>query len=251
MSIFLAGMQSLTRFINVNKNNLPPFGVVEMKNGGDVTGVYDWNLFEGTDPDSDYVIYVIDDVSLVSGMDAAKPMYAQFKTAYGEFALKDVAVITGNKFKSAMCDSDDCCDPEGVAVELFADDYAQYYWIDKINLFDSWVEQWFEGYFDPNLLDNLDVRDAVLCWLESTNSWFAVTDKCTPINDTNPVQITIRAIANLLTKDDYTLDNFIQDTDNIDYSLADLVKRSPNKEYIVKGLHNSFSAHSYMELLNR
>lgn len=251
MSVFLAGMHSLTQFINVNKNNIPYFGVVEMKDGGFVTGVYDWNLFEGTDPDYDYVLYVIDDVSLVNGMEKAKSMHAEFRTAYTEFELKDVAVITGNTFKSAMCDSDECCDPNGVVVELSPDDYTHFYWVDKINLFDSWVEQWFEGYFDPNLLDNLDVRDAVLCWLESTNSWFAVTDKCTPINDTNPVQITIRAIANLLTKDDYTLDNFKQDTSNIDYSLADLVNKSPDKQYIVTGLHEAFTRHTYMELLNK
>lgn len=185
--------------------------------------------------DYGYAIYCIDN-SLTAATTIAERAMGKFIAVHTDHQLLDAIGISidDDTFRSAMCDDINCCPLEG---KRTSNDKTRYLlrdvdkFFEKKDKFDAFMMRLGFGNFEDSLLQNLDVRDAVLTELTATNKWQLILESEPPMGYDSDEFKTFYALALMFTstiedsvKSEISAMALLNEVEN--YSLADLAKHA-------------------------
>jgi hypothetical protein len=262
MSITIEGPKALASYLTVNyRLGSVPFdaGVVELDHTGGIISITDWNdvYLETTrfEPNHRYVLFNIDlEKKLLDAKQTAKEMKDSWERNYLELDLADSIALDlhNGLWVSGYCDDQSCCPDSGRELYEDLESWIEVRTLSKEFYFNSFVCNLTEqNYFDSVLLENLDVRDAALTWLEQNNNWSLVTNAD---GDGRPAHRVFSVLAHMyddaIEQDLEFAKSILQDVAQTGYSLASLLFGSFDNG-VFRELRNGLKKYDIQEFLDK
>jgi hypothetical protein len=260
MSITIAGPKAMASYLTVNyRLGSVPFeeGVVELDRTGGIVSISDWKdaYLETTrfEPNHRYILFTINlEKKLLDAKSTAADMKDSWARNYIQLELADSLALDlhNGVWVSGFCDDQSCCPDEGRELYEDLESWIEVKTLSKEFYFSSFICNLTEqNYFDSVLLENLDVRDAALTWLEQNNNWSLVTNAD---GDGRPAHRVCQVLAHMydasIEQDHDFVKAVLADMVGEGYSLAGLLLSGFDKG-IFKALRNGLNDYTVEQFL--